>query len=574
MAEPSSRIPLDQNSTTGVTTAVAAECVLSFKMENNSITGVMIVSHNNQVRQHLNRVSMIVTGMLGSLLLRPTVADEEQPLEPPNIVVILADDLGYGDVSCYNKQSRIPTPHIDRLAEQGIRFTDAHSPSSVCSPTRYGLLTGRYAWRTELKRRVLWAFDGPLIEANRLTLPQMLRERGYRTACFGKWHLGWVWKVANGSPLKLPFKIGEPGHDERVRHATAVDYSLPLGGGPLAAGFDYYFGDDMINQPPYLWIENDRCLTVPELPELPGMLRGSSNGPATQGWNQKDVLPKTTQRTIQWIEQQGTPNEPREQPPFFLYFALTAPHEPIVPPAEFLGTSKFGEYGDFVVYVDWVVGQVMSALKDSGLSDNTIVVFTSDNGSWVEPKDGHQPNGRFRGKKGMIFDGGHRVPFIMRWPGHLSAGSTNQQLIGLNDLLATFADVVGYEIPEYVTEDSVSLVPTLRDSSVSVRDMLIHHSASGEFAIRAQQWKLIPQKRMLFDMETDPQENDNLWSTHPEVVDRLTNILMMSLPIEDRQGALDPKGDVNRLPVALAAIATISIGLLLLFLRRARRSGR
>ncbi len=445
-------------------------------------------------------------------------ASELPAPRPPNVVLILADDLGYGDLGCYNSESKIPTQNLDQLASQGMRFTDAHSPSAVCSPTRYGLLTGQYAWRTELKSAVLWAFDRPLIAPNRFTLPDLLKEHGYQTECIGKWHLGWEWKQSNGKPLDLPFKIGERGpHAERVRLAQAIDYRQPLGGGPLAAGFDHYFGDDVINQPPFVWIENNLCLTQPTLAEHPNVLRGSSNGPATPGWDQAGVLPAMTERALKYLDERAL--EPDR--PFFFYFPLTAPHVPIVPPAQFQGVSTYGPYGDFVAYVDGIVGQVTERLQTAGLAENTLVIFTSDNGSYAPAERGHSPNGNLRGRKGMIFEGGHRVPFIVKWPNQVAAGSINHQLVGINDLMATLAEVVAHRLGPNVAEDSVSLLPTLRAPEQPVRTQLIHHSVSGEFAIRSGKWKLVPEMQLLFDMQQDSQETRNLWSQHPDIVARL-----------------------------------------------------
>ncbi|WP_197443179.1 sulfatase family protein [Lignipirellula cremea] len=436
----------------------------------------------------------------------------------PNIVLILADDLGYGDLGCYDGASKIPTPELDRLAGRGMRFTDAHSPSAVCSPTRYGLLTGRYAWRTEMKQAVLWSYDRPLIETDRLTLPRLLRRRGYVTACIGKWHLGWEWKTADGQPLALPMKIGEPGrHAERLKLAQAVDYTQPLGGGPLGAGFDTYFGDDVINQPPFLWIENDRCQTLPTLPEHPNVLRGSSNGPCTPDWDQAAVLPEMADRAVAYLRSRA--KQPEQ--PFLLYFPLTAPHLPIVPPAEFARRSTYGPYGDFVAYVDAVVGRVLHELQATGLDRNTLVIFSSDNGSYAKAEKGHRPNGPFRGRKGMIFDGGHRVPLLVRWPGQVTAGSVNDQLVGLNDLLATTASLVGEELEAGQAPDSVDLTPTWRNPETAVRSQLVHHSVTGEFALRSGRWKLIPAMRLLFDMRADPAETRNLWDEQPAVVARL-----------------------------------------------------
>jgi arylsulfatase A len=435
----------------------------------------------------------------------------------PNIVVILADDMGYGDAGCYNSTSKIPTPYLDRLARDGMRFTDAHTPSAVCSPTRYGLLTGRYSWRTEMKKGVLGAWGWPQIEKSRLTLASMLNQQGYHTACIGKWHLGWDWKTADGTTLKID---RQADHALRVELAEAVDYTQPIGGGPLGAGFNSYFGDGAVNQPPYLWIENNRCLTQPTEPLLASIRKGSSNGPATPGWDQMNVLPRTTERALQYIHERG-----KEDKPFFLYLALSAPHVPVMPNKPYVGKSVYGPYGDFVHQVDDIVGQITAALDRSGLAEETLVIFSSDNGSFANPKKGHSPNGELRGKKGRIFEGGHRVPFLVRWPGKIKGGSVNYQLVGLQDVMATAAAIVGHELPAGAAEDSVNLLPTLLDPTKSVRQDLVHHSRSGEFAIRDGDWKLITDSKkkpiQLFNIGNDLAEKNNVYEQYPEVVKRL-----------------------------------------------------
>jgi arylsulfatase A len=435
----------------------------------------------------------------------------------PNIVVILADDMGYGDAGCYNSTSKIPTPYLDRLARDGMRFTDAHTPSAVCSPTRYGLLTGRYSWRTEMKKGVLGAWGWPQIEKSRLTLASMLNQQGYHTACIGKWHLGWDWKTADGTTLKID---RQADHALRVELAEAVDYTQPIGGGPLGAGFNSYFGDGAVNQPPYLWIENNRCLTQPTEPLLESIRKGSSNGPATPDWDQMNVLPRTTERALQYIHERG-----KEDKPFFLYLALSAPHVPVMPNKPYVGKSVYGPYGDFVHQVDDIVGQITAALDRSGLAEETLVIFSSDNGSFANPKKGHSPNGELRGKKGRIFEGGHRVPFLVRWPGKIKGGSVNHQLVGLQDVMATAAAIVGHELPAGAAEDSANLLPTLLNSTKSVRQDLVHHSRSGEFAIRDGDWKLITDSKkkpiQLFNIGNDLAEKNNVYEQHPEVVKRL-----------------------------------------------------
>jgi arylsulfatase A-like enzyme len=440
----------------------------------------------------------------------------------PNIVVILADDMGYGDAGCYNADSKVPTPNLDKMAREGMRFTDAHSPSAVCSPTRYGLLTGRYSWRTEMKRGVLGAWGWPQIEKDRLTLASMLNQHDYHTACIGKWHLGWDWQKADGTTLKID---RDSKHEERVKLAKTVDYTKPIGGGPLDAGFDYYYGDGTVNQPPYLWIENDRCLTQPTEPLLDSIKAGSSNGPATPDWDQTKVLPRITESAVQYIHELGK----QKDTPFFLYFPLTAPHVPVMPGKQYIGRSTYGAYGDFVCQVDDIVGKITKELEHAGLAENTLVIFSSDNGSFAPAKKGHSPNGALRGKKTQIFEGGHRVPFLVRWPGKTKDGSVNHQLVGINDVMATVAEIVGHDLPEDACEDSTSLLPTLLDPAKPVRQDLVHHSRKGEFAIREGDWKLITDSErkpiQLFNIGTDLGEKNNVFKKCPETVKRLADKL-------------------------------------------------
>ena len=275
----------------------------------------------------------------------------------PNIVIILADDLGYGDLACYNDESKVPTPHLDRLASEGMRFTDAHSPSSVCTPTRYGLLTGRYCWRTSLKRWVLWSWDPPLIEEGRLTLPAMLQQHGYHSACIGKWHLGWRWATKDSSRIEQVVSSQESLGPERYEFANRVDFDKSIGGGPTTVDFNYYFGDDVPNFPPYGFIENNRLLALPTATK-PREMYGA-NGPMVPGWKLEAVMPKLEEKVSIYLDERGKDNDGK---PFFLYMPLTAPHTPIAPTKRFLGMSQAGRYGDFVYEVDWTVGQVVAAL--------------------------------------------------------------------------------------------------------------------------------------------------------------------------------------------------------------------
>jgi arylsulfatase A len=458
----------------------------------------------------------------------------------PNIVFILADDLGYGDPHCYNSDSKIPTPNIDRLAAQGLRFTDAHSPSAVCSPTRYGILTGRYAWRTRLKSSVLWSWDPPLIEPGRLTMPTMLRQHGYRTACIGKWHLGWNWPTTDDIRPK------------RRTAATNVDFSKPITGGPLEVGFEYYFGDDVPNFPPYCYIENDRTIGIPSA-QKPKEMFGAA-GPMLPGWDLTEVMPTLTEKAVAYIESSAA--DPKR--PFFLYFSLTAPHAPIAPATPFQGKSSAGHYGDFVHEVDWTVGQVMQALERTGLAEDTLIVFTSDNGSpgrdgtnmqgptgSVE-RFGHHPSGDWRGMKADIWEGGHRVPLLVRWPGRTPGAAISEELICQTDFFATFAAILDQPLADDAAEDSLNLLPTILGAphQTPVREAVVHHSFHGMFAIRKGDWKLIlglgsggfskPARvepaegepaGQLYNLASDPEETTNRYADEPQIVAELTALL-------------------------------------------------
>lgn len=467
--------------------------------------------------------------------------------DPPNIVLILADDLGWGDVACYDAASKIPTPHIDRLASEGMRFTDAHSPSAVCTPTRYGILTGRYAWRTRMKSQVLGPYNAPLIEPGRVTLAGLLSEAGYATACIGKWHLGMRWATHEGGVLPLYWDLQ---YDQ-----TQIDLAGPITEGPLTVGFDSYFGTDVPNFPPYCYVENDRVLgAVPDRPK-PEEVYGRP-GLIQEGWDLHDILPELRDRAVGYIE---THAEREPERPFFLYLPLTAPHTPIVPNEEFAGMSGAGDYGDLVCEVDALVGAVLAAVDRAGIAGETIVIFTSDNGSpgragdphlrspeWaqvsaVERLFGHRPSGPWRGTKADIFEGGHRVPLIVRWPGRVPAGSVNGHLAGTIDLMATLAEAAGVGLPEGAAPDAQSMLAMLRDPATSVRETLVMHSSGGRFAIRQGDWKLIEAKGsggwtrvevaddapdgQLYNLAADPAETQNLYDAESERVSEMRAML-------------------------------------------------
>jgi arylsulfatase A len=465
---------------------------------------------------------------------------------PPNIVYILADDLGIGDPGCYNRESKIATPHMDRIAAEGMRFTDAHSGSAVCTPTRYGILTGRYAWRSRLKQGVLWGYSRALIEPERLTVTAMLKEHGYATACVGKWHLGLQAPDLSAAGLP-PASTILPGD-----HAQAVDYGKPLTPGPLALGFDYFFGiPASLDMEPYVYVENDGVVEAPSaFVEISRHRRQGGNGfwragPIAPSFKHVDVLPVITEKAVEWLAKQS------QEKPFFLYFPLTAPHTPWVPTEEFRGRSRVGYYGDFVMQVDAVVGQVLEALDKQGLAETTLLILTSDNGSHWPVGDveewGHAANLHYRGQKSDIWEGGHRVPFIARWPGRIRAGTTCEETICHVDLLATAAAIVGHELPANAGEDSFNLLPALagEDLTGPIRAATVHHSGSGTFAIRQGKWKLVvdnlgsggfsdprmvrperggPQGQ-LYNLEQDLGETKNLYEEHPEIVETLRRTL-------------------------------------------------
>jgi arylsulfatase A len=462
---------------------------------------------------------------IGAALLLAGVRGAGAAEAPPHIVVILADDLGYGDLGCYNKDAKIATPNLDRLARSGMRFTDAHTPASVCTPTRYGLLTGRYPWRSALKKGVLQGYSPALLEPGRLTLASLLRQKGYYTACIGKWHLG----------LGL---------------AKQTDYAQPLRPGPNTAGFDYFFGiAASLDMPPYVYIENEGVTEAPSA-KTPGQDRAHGGalfwraGAIAPGFKHSEVLGRLTDRAIDVIHKQAA------QKPLFLYLPLTAPHMPVLPTAKYAAQSDAGPYGDFVMQVDGAVGQVLKALDDAKIADNTLVIFTSDNGAYWFPEDiqrwNHRANGLLRGQKADIWEAGHRVPFLARWPGKVSAGSTSSEVICLTDLMATAASLVAAKLPADAAEDSFDLLPVLLGKKLNgpLRPATIHQAADGTLAVRQGPWRLarvlgshgfsspkniVPRPGEatgeLVNLDRDLRETTNLWLREPEVVRRLTALL-------------------------------------------------
>ncbi len=471
--------------------------------------------------------------------------------ELPNIVIIYADDMGFGDLHCQNPNSKIPTPNLDQLAAEGMRFTDAHSSSGICSPSRFALLTGTYHWRRQ--HDIVGVFGPPFFRDSDITLPQVLKTRGYTTACIGKWHLGWDWEFRN----KPSGEVEQWGALRKVYLPEDIDWSKPVAGGPLDRGFDYYFGDGTINFPPYAWVENDR---FPEEPteEMDIHKVGYETkegawefrpGPKVAGWNPYDVLPALTEKATEWIHKQD------HSQPFFLYFALPSPHAPIIPNEAFDGKSEAGAYGDFVFQSDWVVGQVLTALMDKGLEDNTIVVFSSDNGpeayAWKRAESfEHFSMGDFRGLKRDVWEGGHHVPFIFKWPGEIKAGSVSEEVISQVDLMATLSSIAGIELSDHAAPDSYNLLPILKGERhrSPYREATVHNTYPDTWGIRKGDWLYIngpsgghrepPEsfKRLkgytdfhtegiLFNLKEDPGQRVNLYETHPEKVQEMDRLL-------------------------------------------------
>lgn len=484
------------------------------------------------------------TTLLSLLTFTLTVA--AQAAEKPNFIFILCDDLGYGDVRCLNPEGKIPTPHIDRLAREGVIFTDAHTSSSVCTPTRYGVITGRYNWRSKLQKAVLGGLSPRLIEQGRLTVASMLQGQGYHTACIGKWHLGMDWALHSGKT------VNELGIESREQ-AFSADFTQPATNGPNAVGFDHYFGiSASLDMVPYCFIENDRVTAQPTedrgLPMFHGedKERNSRPGPAAPGFTGYEVLPTLTDKTVAFIGEKAA--DAKAGKPFFIYLPFASPHTPILPTAPWRGKSGLNAYADFVMEQDHEIGRILKALDDHGLTENTFLVFTSDNGCSPQAKydellaKGHNPSGKFRGHKADIYEGGHRVPFIVRWPAQVQGGQTTAQLTCLTDFTATAAEITGHKLPEDAAEDSYSFLPALTGSTSAapVRRSIIHHSIGGYFAIREGKWKLAlcpgsggwseprPGKEpkdappvQLFDLEADIGETTNLASTQEAIVKTL-----------------------------------------------------
>ncbi len=477
--------------------------------------------------------------------------EPEPPPDKPNIVFILADDMGYGDLTCLNENSQIPTPNIDRIAQGGMYFTDAHSPSAICTPTRYGILTGRYCWRTRIKSGVAWGYSKHLIEPERTTVPSLLKEHGYNTAAIGKWHLGMDMPTPDGGA------IGDPHADvDKRSYKAEIDWKGTIKNGPLSVGFDHYYGiSASLDMYPYIYINDDRfvgeCTTEQDLLFVTRDYRperyADNSGPSHKDFVAEDVLPTIKSKTVEYIEEQSSST------PFFVYMPLTAPHIPIVPSEQYRGRSKLGPYGDFCIEVDDYVGEVLDTLDRKGLTENTLVIFTSDNGCapYIGVEDmnemGHFPSYIYRGYKSDIYEGGHRVPFLARWPGKIDAGSSSNETISLTDLLATCAGIVDAKLPNDAGEDSYNILPALLGEPIDepIREATVSQAGDGSFTIRQGRWKLentpssggysrltaeeaekqnLPPIQ-LYDLEADIAEKNNVYKANPDVVESLNALL-------------------------------------------------
>jgi arylsulfatase A len=460
-----------------------------------------------------------IIGAICSILVLVTIHSckrDNKLSKQPNIVIVLADDMGYGDLQCYNPESGVPTPNINKMASEGMMFTDAHTTSSVCTPSRFGLVTGKYSWRGVLKKGVTWSYDSCIISKDEVTIGKVLQQAGYSTACIGKWHLGLGWQ-----------KLGD-----------SVLFDQPLSTAPTDLGFDYFYGlTASLDIPPYVYIENNKVAMQPTgFSEGPSpVIQGAfwRNGPVSPDFDHYKTLEHLTDKAIEYIYNTG-------DKPFLLYFPLTAPHLPWIPSDDFKGKSTVGDYGDLMAEVDNTLGQVMQALKNKGIDNNTMVIFTSDNGSQLSSENmtkyKHKANGDWRGRKGDIFEGGHRVPFIVRWPGKVQAGTKSNQLVSMTDLLKTCADVAGIEA---TAKDSKSFYPVLfGNESNELRTSMIYHSALGLFALRDGDYVFVEGKGtggflevpdtskelyhyQLYNLKKDTIESTNLYLEQTELANKL-----------------------------------------------------
>lgn len=485
------------------------------------------------------------------ILILPAAFLLSQPITaaPPNVLILYADDLGFGDLGVQNPDSKIPTPNLDQLANQGMRFTDGHSSSGICTPSRYALLTGRHHWRDF--HGIVNALGNSVFQPERLTLPEMLKQNGYATSAIGKWHLGWDWDALKKSDAK---PVGEGRR--KAWPPEAFDWSKAIPNGPLAHGFDHYFGDTVINFPPYCWIEDDHVVKAPDTmmdtSKWKSIKEGNwecRGGPMASDWDPYQNIPTTTQRGVDFLLSRKGSEEP-----FFLYFAFPSPHAPIIPNDKFDGKSGAGAYGDFVFETDDACGRLLKALQDSGHAENTVVIFSADNGPERyayarDEKFDHWSPGPLRGLKRDIYEGGHHVPFLIRWPGMTKAGSVSDALVSQIDIMATLASHLEFELPDDAAEDSHNLLPLLKGEKSHIRNVHVHNTKTDHYAIREGEWLLIDGKNgyvsarnaawekrhgypaddqepvELYDLSKDLGQRKNLASQHPDKVTEMQQLL-------------------------------------------------
>ena len=492
---------------------------------------------------------MLGLSMVGLLLVS---CEKDKHSHNPNIIIILADDMGYGSVEVLNSQSKIPTPNLNRFASEGIMFTDAHTSSAVCTPTRYGLLTGRYTWRTRLKSSVLLNYAGTLIEQGRHTLADILRDEGYYTGMVGKWHLGIDWKLHDESANELR------ATDRAYSDFKNIDFTVPAIKGINDYGFDYSFAiAGSAEMDPAAFIENNKVTSIPiytsdEIRDKNGEWYGRDDNNIAEEYTLEGLVPTFSQKACEFVEK-ALKTHPKK--PFFLYYALTAPHNPIIPNYEFYGKSKAGAYGDFIVELDYHVGKLLDKLVELGIEKNTLVIFTSDNGAIDVTKDperwirgdrdiyGHQSNAPFSGWKTQRLEGGHRVPFFVKWPEKLKSGESCTTTICLNDIFPTIAEILNIKLdPTNTAEDGKSFYRALtgKKRPDSFHEAIVHHSYEGEFAIRKGNYKLVidgpkspsqfvddsvPVSFRLYDVKKDIKETNDISENYPEMVSEMHELL-------------------------------------------------
>ena len=502
------------------------------------------------VKRSLSHDAKIIAFVFAFLILgcgqKEKKIQKETVEKLPNIIYVLADDLGYGDIKAFNENGKIKTPNIDKLASEGMKFTDAHTSSAVCTPTRYGILTGRYNWRSPLKQGVLTGASKALIPNSRTTSASLLKQAGYNTAFIGKWHLGWDWALTKGD--------GVSGIGWNPKDFSNIDFSKPITNGPKELGFDYSYGHSgSLDMAPYVYVENGIPTSIPtKITVDKGKYTWWREGPTGDDFRHDDVTPNFFRKSFDFINEKSV-----SENPFYLYLALPSPHTPILPTEGWLGKSDLNPYADFVMQIDDYMGKLTALLEEKGIAENTIVVFTSDNGCSPQAdfeilgEKGHDPSGIYRGHKADIFEGGHRVPFIVRWPNTIEAGAISDKTICTTDFLATCADITNTDLKDSEGEDSFSMLPLFSKDPIASykRETAIHSSINGSFAIRKENYKLImapgsggwsdpkpnsPEIKslpplQLYDLSIDPEEENNLYSEKPEVVDELKEVLLKTI---------------------------------------------